>query len=424
MLKLIPMLLVFALCPDARAENWPGWRGPRGDGSSLDINVHTEWDGPAGKNIRWKVPLPGEGHASPIVWRDRLFVTACLPQKQQRVLICLDRKDGSELWRTAVLAARLEDKHALNSYASGTPVTDGRSIYVAFLEVDERRIPAPNVGNQRLISPGRMVVAAYDFDGRQRWLVRPGEFISAHGFSSCPILFENLVIVNGDHDGNSYIVALDKLTGETRWKIDRQHKTRSYVTPIIRKFKDRTQMVLSGSKRIVSLDPANGKRHWHIEGPTEQFVASMVFDGNLFFMTCGYPDHHVMAIRPDGRGDVTDTHVQWHSTSARCYVPSPIVLDRYLIVADDRGTGNCFDAHTGQRLWQARLGSGFNASLVHAKGLAYLVATDGTTKVIRPGKQLDIVSENRLGERVSASPAISQGQLFIRSHQSLYCIAG
>jgi hypothetical protein len=134
-----------------------------------------------------------------------------------------------------------------------------------------------------------MVVAAYDFDGKQKWLVKPGDFISAHGYCSSPVIHDDLVIVNGDHDGVSYVVALDKKTGKTVWKTPRIHKTRSYVTPLIRKIAGRTQMVISGSKRIVSLDPKTGKQHWVIEGPTEQFVASMVYDGSKFYMAAGYP---------------------------------------------------------------------------------------------------------------------------------------
>ena len=182
-------------------------------------------------------------------------------------------------------------------------------------------------------------------------------------------------------------------------------------------------MVMSGSKHIASYDPETGKRHWEIDGPTEQFVASMVFDGNLFFMAAGFPDYHVMGIRPDGTGDVSDTHIAWHQTSAHCYVPSPVVLDGHLIVADDRGTANCFDAKTGEVLWKERLGKHFSASLVHAKGLAYLIADDGITTIVRPGPKLEVVAENSLGEYCFASPAISNGQLFIRGEKNLYCIA-
>ena len=406
----------------ANAENWPGWRGPRGDGSSLETTIPTAWEGATGKNIQWKIPIAGEGHASPIIWDDRIFVVSCLPEEQQRVLICLDRASGQVLWQKSVMSAPLESKHTLNSFASGTPATDGEFVYVSFLEVDGRTVPAPNVGAPRQITPGEMVVAAFDFNGNRKWLVKPGSFVSAHGFCSSPVLYKNSVIVNGDHDGDSYIVALDRKSGETLWKVDRPHKTRSYVTPIIRDVAGRTQMVLSGSKHIASYDPDNGKRHWEIDGPTEQFVASMVFDGNLFFMAAGYPDYHVMGIRADGTGDVSDTHVAWHQTSARCYVPSPVVLDGYLIVADDRGTANCFDAATGESLWKERLGKHFSASLVYANGLAYFIADDGVTTIVRPGATLDIVAENSLGEFCFASPAISDGQLFIRGEKHLYCI--
>ena len=406
----------------ANGEHWPGWRGPRGDGSSTESNLPLHWNGATGENVIWKVRVPGAGHSSPIVWEDRVFLASCLVDQQERVLICFDRNDGSLLWQRVVLCAPLEAKHSLNSFASGTPATDGALVYVAFLEVGDEQVPAPNVGTQRLINPGQMVVAAYDFDGNQQWLVKPGGFVSAHGFCSCPVLFKDLVIVNGDHDGDSYVVALDKQTGAERWRVARQHKTRSYVTPLIREIDGRTQLVMSGSKCIVSFDPHDGSRHWEIDGPTEQFVASLVYDGRLFFMTAGFPDYHVMGIRPDGRGDVTDSHVAWHQTSARCYVPSPVVLDGYLLIADDRGTAHCFAAADGEHLWKERLGKHYSASLVHADGLVYFIANDGMTKIVRPGKQLDVVAENPLGEYCFASPAISDGQFLIRGEENLYCI--
>ena len=158
------------------------------------------------------------------------------------------------------------------------------------------------------------------------------------------------------------------------------------MTPIIRDVAGRTQMVVSGSMSICSYDPRTGKRFWKIDGPTEQFVASMVFDGKLFYMAAGFPTHHVMAVRPEGNGNVTETHVAWHETNkVGCYVPSPVLAGDYLIVADDNGTANCFEAKTGERQWRARLGNHYSASLVTANGLAYLLADDGTTKVIRPG---------------------------------------
>jgi outer membrane protein assembly factor BamB len=405
-----------------RGENWPGWRGPRGDGTSLETNVPLHWNGAAGENLVWKTPLPGSGHASPIVWDDRIFIVGCTEAAQERILCCLDRRTGKTLWQRTILRSPLETKHALNSFASSTPATDGELVYVSFFEVDGRTIPAPNVGTPRPITPGRMLVAAYDFAGNQKWLVKPGEFISAHGYCASPLLYKDLVIVNGDHDGDGYIVALNKRTGETVWKSPRPNNTRSYVTPIIREAGGRTQMVFSGSKCVASLDPNDGSTHWIIDGPTEQYVASMVFDGRLFFMAAGFPTYHVMGIRPDGHGNVTQTHVAWEATSAKCYVPSPVVVGSYLVVADDRGTANCFAADSGERLWQERLGSHFSASLVTAGGLVYFIADDGLAKIIRPGPQLEVVAENPLGEHCYSSPAISQGCVFIRGENHLFCL--
>ena len=404
------------------AEDWPQWRGPRGDGSSSDAGVPLEWDGQTGENITWKIPLPGTGHASPIVSGDTIFLVACLEETQQRVLLCLDRATGDERWRRIVLTSPLESKHQLNSYASSTPATDGKAVFVSFLKTTGERIPAPNVGTPREITSGEMVIACYNFAGELLWQQTPGPFVSAHGYCSNPVLFEDLVIVNGDHDGDSYVVALQKETGEIVWKAEREHQTRSYATPLLRTTAERIQLVFSGSKRIVSLDPRTGKRWWSIEGPTEQFVASMVDDGEQFYMAAGYPTYHVMAIDGSGSGDVTGTHVNWHVTNARCYVPSPVVVDRYLLVADDRGTANCFDTQSGERLWQERLGRHFSASLVTMNGLVLLIADDGVTSLVKPGPKLEVIAENRLGEWCYSSPAISDGQLFIRGEKHLFCI--
>ena len=415
-------IITVAVVTPTLGENWPGWRGPRGDGSSLDAAPPKRWNGETGENIAWKVPMPGLGHASPVVWNDRVFLASCLVESGERVLICFSRRSGKQLWQQTVFQGGLEVIHPLNSFASGTPATDGERVYVGFLEASDKQVVAPNVGSERLINPGEIVVAAYDMGGKQEWVVRVGDFVSAHGFSSCPVLFKDMVIINGDHDGDSYLVALDKKTGEERWRTMRRHKTRSYATPIIREIDGRIQMVLSGSQCVTSFNPQDGSRNWEIDGPTQQFVASMVYDGKLFFMTCGYPDYHVMGIRPDGQGNVTDSHIAWQHSLARCYVPSPVVLKGFLLVADDRGTVNCFDAKDGTVVWKERLGSHYSASLVHANGLAYFLADDGITKIVRPGKKLEVVAENPLGEHCIASPAISDGQLLIRGEKHLFCI--
>tara|TARA_B100001540_G_scaffold316486_1_gene346486 strand:- start:999 stop:2282 length:1284 start_codon:yes stop_codon:yes gene_type:complete len=420
--SLLPLLAACLVTITSQAENWPGWRGPRGDGSSNSTTPPLKWNAETGEGILWKTKIPGIGHASPIIWKDRAFIVTCDLDAEVRQLIALDANKGTILWKQDVIKAKLEKKHALNSFASGTPATDGELIYVTFFEAGDSEVIAPNVGSERKIFPGKMVVAAYDYQGNQQWLVKPGEFISAHGYSSCPVLYKDLVIVNGDHDGDSYILALNKFTGKTMWKTKRSYGIRSYCTPLIREIDGRMQMVFSGSKHIISLNPDSGEVHWVVEGPTEQFVASMVYDGELFYMCAGFPTYHVMGIDPRGKGDVTESHVRWHSKEVRCYVPSPVVIGEYLIVADDRGTANCYSTKDGTRQWLDRLGNHFSASLLKANGLAYLFADDGMTKIIKPGKELEIVAENPLNEYIYASPAIANNRLYIRGEKHLYCI--
>ena len=414
------VVLFFFVARLAQAENWQGWRGPNGDGTSPEKGIPVKWSGT--ENIAWKVTIPGNGHSSPVVWGNRVFLTSCLPEKEQRILLCLDRNTGKTLWKDVVLNSPLETIHPLNSRASGTPATDGQHVFVAFMMADDRKIPAPNVGTPRMITPGSLISAAYDMEGKQKWKINVGNFVSAHGFNTCPVLFEDLVILNGDHDGDAYLVALDRKTGKERWRTQRENNTRSYVTPIIREIDERTQMILSGSLCVASYNPRNGKRHWIINGPTEQFVASVVYNGEYVFVTSGYPERHIVAIRPDGSGNVTDTHVAWRTNRGAAYVPSPIIVGPYLWVVADSGIASCFDAKTGKRHWMERLPGGHSPSTVSADGLVYFTSDRGVTTIVRPGKTFNLIAQNELGEQISASPAISQGQFFLRTHQHLYCI--
>lgn len=418
------MLASTEMVSNVLAEDWPGWRGPRGDGTVAETNVPTVWDATTGKNILWRSEIPGTGHSSPIVWKDRVFLTTCLEAEQERLLLCLDARDGRELWRRSVLTSPLESRHQLNSYASGTPVTDGRLIYVTFMQVEgDEKILAPNVGAPREITPGSILLAAFDLDGNEKWRVTVGEFISAHGFCSCPVLYDDLVILNGDHDGESYLVALNKSTGQEVWRASREYGVRSYVTPIIRKVDGKDQLVLSGSMHVSAFEPADGRRLWKVEGPTEQFVASPVFDGQRFMLAAGFPTHHVMAIDPSGSGSPNESQVAWHVDKyVKCYVPSPVLVGNRLFVADDRGTASCFDSRNGDRIWQGRVGSGFRASLVATNQSVYFLDNAGRMIVI-DAERFETIAENELGENCSASPAISNGRIFLRGEQHLFCIA-
>ncbi len=409
------LLIAIASSGPAWAENWPGWRGPRGDGSVSETDVATKWDGITGENIAWKTELPGWGHSSPIVWGNAVFVTACRPEDQSRLLLRIDAKTGQIVWQQSVLQAPLERRHKLNSFSSGTPATDGHLVYITFLEADFSSL------SER--TPGNLVVAAYDFDGKQIWQVKPGRFDSVHGFCTSPVLFEDKLIVNGDHDGEGYIVALQRDSGKQAWRIDRPNNTRSYVTPLIREMDGRMQMVLSGSKCVASYDPRTGKQLWYMDGPTEQFVASMVYNGTYLFLTAGFPEHHILALRTDGKGTIGDEQIVWRTTRNCSYVPSPIICgDNFLVVSDD-GIASCYDANSGRQHWVARLGKNHSASPIVVNDLVLFIADDGMTRVVRPGEKYELVAENPLGEDCFASPAVSNGRLYLRGAKSLFCIA-
>ncbi len=384
-------------------ENWPQWRGPRLDGTSLERNVPRHWS--SASNVLWKTALPGAGHASPVVWGDRVFTVAALPATEERVLLCLDAGDGRLLWRKTALVSPLEKKHTLNSHASSTPATDGQRVFVAFLDRREA------------------VVGAYDFAGAPLWTVRPGPFSSMHGFCSSPILHDRSVIVNCDHDGDGYIVALDRSTGREQWRIQRPNKTRSYCAPLIRSMAGRLQMALAGSKCVASYDPQDGRLLWIIDGPTDQFVASPVFSERtgLLFITGGFPDHHILAIRPDGEGNVSRSKIVWRATKGVAYVPSPIVEGDYFLVVSDSGVAHCYEAATGNLVWAERMGE-HHASLVSAEGRVFFLNDNGLMRVVRPGPAYACEAENDLGEKTFASPAISGGRLFLRGDRSLFCI--
>lgn len=383
-------------------EEWPCWRGPRGDGTSLETNLPTQWS--ATGHIRWKTPIPGTGHSSPIVVGDKLFVTTALEKQGDRVLLCLNRADGRIVWRSMVLTAPLEGKHQLNSYASATPASDGKHVWVSFF------------------AKPKIELICFDLDGKEAWRKSPGEFRSMHGFCSSPVLYKDLVILNCDQDADAWIIAYEKSTGTERWRIDRPNKTRSYCTPLIASLAGKTQMVLSGSKCVASYDPDTAKQNWIIDGPTEQFVASLVQTQDMLFVTGGFPELHILGIDPSGSGNVTQSHIRWRDHRGVSYVPSPVAHDQWFFIVSDGGIASCFEAKTGKLMWKERLGRHHSASAVYADGNIYFVDDDGDTHIVQAGPRFEKIAENSLGEPSYASPAISRGEIFIRTSGHLWCI--
>ncbi|HYE97577.1 MAG TPA: PQQ-binding-like beta-propeller repeat protein [Planctomycetota bacterium] len=394
--------LILVLPSALGAQDWPGWRGPKGDGTSAEKGFPVTW-GPD-RNVRWKTPIPGKGHSSPIVVGDRVFLTTCLEDTGERRLLCLSAADGRLLWQKEVLTSPLERKHKLNSFASSTPASDGKHVWSAFLAQD------------------RFHVFCHDLDGNLVWKTSPGTFSSVHGFCSSPVLWKDTVIFNGDQDADAWIVALEKATGKERWRADRPNKTRSYVPPVIFELAGRPQLVLSGSKCVASYDPDTGEQIWLLDGPTEQFVASLVTTEGVLFVTGGYPKHFLIGIKPDGKGNVTATHEIWRDTRGVSYVPSPVAWGPHFYVVSDIGQASCLEASTGRRLWMQKLGRHHSASIVAAEGRLYFLDDDGTTHVVKAGDAFELLAKNEIGEEAYASPALSRGRVYIRGAKHLFCI--
>ena len=438
--RFLVVLMVLLCAGFVRAEDWPAWRGPRLDGSSREKKLPLKWSVAKDpqtneermENIAWRTPIAGLGHSSPIVSGDHIFLTTCLIKEKKRMLLCLDRKNGMLLWEREVACSPLEPRHNLNSYASATPATDGKHVYVSFLRLRKKTDDDGPPSNPREKSPiaadlvPEMVVAAYDFKGAKVWEKVPGRFYSRHGFCSSPILHKDKVILNADQDAEAYIVALDRTTGAERWRVDRPNHFRSYCVPLIVDAAGKSQMVLSGSQTVTSYNPDTGDLIWIIQGPTEQYVASLVYGDGLFFMTAGFPDYHNLAIRPDGVGDITKSHIHWHESRTiakkAAYVPSPLAVGRYFYMISDLGYLSCFESQTGKRAFMEQLGRHHSASPILADAHVYLTDDDGITYVLKANGAFDVVSRNPLGDECRASAAVSQGQIFIRTLRHLYCI--
>ncbi len=397
---MIRIFVFLAIC--SLAADWPGWRGPTGDGRAPDTGYPLVWS--ESEKIKWKSPLEGTGHSSPIVVGDKLFVTGCVEAKKERVLYCLHALTGKKLWERTVLVTSLEGKHKLNSFASSTPASDGERVYVTFF--DQPKVRA----------------YCYSMTGEKIWEKSPGEFHSKHGFCSSPVLYKDLVIVNCDQDAVAYVVAFDKRTGEERWRIDRPNRTRSYCPPVIFDAAGKNQMVMTGSKCVSSYDPDTGKQLWIVDGPTEQFVSSMVMANGLFFLTAGFPEYWVMAIRPDGSGNVTKTHVAWSKKNEGGYVPSPVAQGDHFFTAADNGIATCWQAETGVLKWKERLGRHFSGSSIAADGRIYFIDDDGITTIVKASDQFEVLARNKLGEKCFTSPAFANGRIYVRGENHVICI--
>ncbi|MHC4401685.1 MAG: outer membrane protein assembly factor BamB family protein [Planctomycetota bacterium] len=470
---------------EAETAMWPQFRGPNASGVSHDRDLPVEF-GPT-RNVIWKTPIP-QGNSSPCVWADCIFLTA-FEDSQRLVVLCIDRGDGRIRWKRDVPAKRIEKVHPrVGSPASPTPATDGQRVYVFF---------------------GSVGLVAFDYQGQTVWKHDLGPFTYhlGRGAASSPIVCGDTVILNCDHDGESFLLAIRKETGQVKWRTPRPQAPPSYSTPILWNVEGQDQLIISGSGRVVAYDAETGKVVWHVWLPEAFIATTPILGRGLLFVAAVdrntatgdfrgaakakrmpnfdlmFANHDgnrdgrlspkevpqmtkktfdridasqdgfltreelewefqrqqqgdlpagaqrertgnvLLAIRPGGRGNVTDTHVAWRVARTAPYVPSPLSYGDYVYVVKGGGIASCFDAATGNLAWKQRIGASgaYYASPVAGDGKVYLISEAGDATVLAAGPEPSVLGRSSLGERCLATPAIFGGMLYIRTQSNLYC---
>jgi outer membrane protein assembly factor BamB len=411
---LLALLFVFTFCSSSNGENWPQFRGPTGQGVSSEKNLPTKWT--ATDNVAWRAELPGEGWSSPVVFGDRVFLTATTDQGKSCHVIALDRKSGNVLWNKPVLTQETRRKERKNSYATPTPTTDGKQVFAVF---------------------GGGGIVALDMMGNIQWTYDEVKFYSQHGLGASPVLYENMVIM--PFDGSSpapdtkvgwkipwqeaRIVALDKATGDVAWTARRGPSRIAHTTPLVVRSPE-PRLYSTAGDVIQAFDLRNGQRLWTAYSQGEGVVPSPLLVDDLFITCSGFEQPTIRAIKLGGQGDVTKTHIAWEQTKGVPSQSSPVYVEPHLYTVTDAGVVTIFELQPTdlKLLAQGRVPGNYSASPVAADGKVYLLSEQGDTSVIEAGPKFKILETNSLGERCQASPAISNGQIFIRTERNLYCI--
>lgn len=414
---LLPVLTVlisaFTFPPSVFPEDWPEFRGPTKQGHSAATGLPVAWS--RDRNVVWKTELPGRAWSSPIVIGDRIFMTNAVGAKDStdphdtfslRVL-ALNAADGKVIWDTEVFRVEQPHKqgiHGKNSYASPTPVFEDGRIYAHF---------------------GHFGTACLDDGGKVLWKSADLRYQPVHGNGGCPVLVGDLLIFNADAAEAPFIAALGKADGRLRWKAARESDAKkkfSFCTPLLIEVNGSQQLISPGSNVVSGLNPKNGREIWRVRYEGYSVVPRPVFGHGLVFLSTGFDRPSVLAIRPDGKGDVTDTHVAWKLDKGAPLTPSLLLIGDDLYMVADQGMVSCVDARSGAVHWQERVARGTSASPLYADGKIYIQDELGSGYVLKPGHRLEVLAKNDLGEKSLASPAVWQSKLLIRTQFALWCI--
>jgi outer membrane protein assembly factor BamB len=405
-LRIAPVALVVlqSLGPQAPGQDWPEFRGPTGQGHSVETDLPLDWS--ESRNVVWKTPVPGRGWSSPVVAGGQVWVTTATEERGAASLraLAFDSETGREVVNVEVFrigGARLTNFK--NSHASPTPIIDGDRVYVHF---------------------GAFGTAALTTEGAIVWKTR-FPYQSQHGNGGSPALHGNLLIISCDGNDTAFVIALDKETGKTRWKTPRRFPVdQAYSTPLIIRVGDRDQVISVGAYRAAAYDLQSGKEVWLVRyGDGFSNVPRPVAAHNLVYIATGFQQPSLLAVRPDGTGDVTNTHVAWALQRGAPLTPSPLIVGDELYMVTDFGIASCVDAKTGQIQWQQRLGGNYSASPVFADGRIYFQSEEGLTTVIAPGRTFQKLATSQLDGAMLASMAVSRGSIFIRTDTHLYRIS-
>lgn len=394
------------------ADDWAEFRGPTGQGHATGSKLPTEWS--STKNVAWKAHIAGLGWSSPIVVGDRVLLTTAVPtgskesNDQSLRAICLHAADGKTIWDVEVFyqdGKTSSPIHSKNSHASPTPISDGKFVFVHF---------------------GTHGTACLSLDGHIVWRNRELKYEPRHGNGGSPILVNDLLVVCCDGADTNYVVALDRATGKIRWQTNRtvdKGRKFSFSTPLLIEVNGEQQIVAPGTGHVGAYRPKDGSEIWRVDyGDGYSVIPRPVFGHGLVFVGTGYDRPNLLAIRPDGQGNITKTHVVWQSSKSMPHTPSPLLVDDLLYVVSDGGVATCLEATTGKTVWSERLGGAFSASPTFAEGRIYFQNEQGEAVVIQPGRQFRELARNQLEPRTFASYAVADGALFIRSESLLYRI--
>ena len=398
----LALLLVLLAASDVSAQ-WPEFRGPTGQGHSTDTNLPLEWS--ETRNVRWKTPIPGRGWSSPAIADGRIWVTTAVDADGTSLrALAFDLESGREVVNVEVFhVKRPVAVNPKNSRASPTPIVEADRVYVHF---------------------GADGTAALTTTGEVVWKTRlPYE--SQHGNGASPIVYADLLIVSCDGSDAAFVVAFDKRTGKVRWRTwRRQPWDQAYSTPLVIRVGDRDQLVSVGAYRAAAYDPSTGKEIWRVSyADGFSNVPRPVFGHGLVYIATGFQEPSLLAVRVDGSGDVTKTHIAWTLRRGAPLTPSPLLVGDELYVVNDGGIATCLDAKTGETHWVQRLGGSYSASPVFADGRIYFLSEEGMARVIAPGREFRVLATSKIDGDTLGSMAIANGSIFIRTDSYLYRIA-